>query len=541
MLLNNLSVKVKLFIIGSLGLLGALAVQGLLLHMERNHLIDSHKVELRHLTEVVTDILSVYQSQEATLGKEEAQKRAEAALKKLRYEGGEGYFWINDLQPKMIMHPTSPDLVGKDLSDFKDVNGRYIFKEIVQIVENKGAGYLEYHWKQPGGKENADKISYVSEFKPWHWIIGTGTYLDDVDKRFWQGVEASLIPLLVIYSIIGILVQLISVSIKRPLSSLVKEFNQVAEGDLSNPMKLQNRGDEFGLLSQAAAAMIENFRRFISLNHEGANNLEMTEQALSESSSVTVAGMQQQHVETDTLATAIEEMAATVAELARNASETSELTDNAQRQIKAGEQQMDRTRVLANQVAKDIENASQVVTKLERDVKEIDSILSVIRNISEQTNLLALNAAIEAARAGESGRGFAVVADEVRGLAKRTHDCTEEIQTLTERLDSESNEAVAAMQAGQENVRDSVNMAEEASKEMKLIAQQVDEINERNTQIAAAVEEQGAVAQDISKNILNIREISEHTVSTTSVLGENSDKLKTLTAQTRQLLSSFKL
>jgi methyl-accepting chemotaxis protein len=325
MLLNNLSVKVKLFIIGSLGLLGALAVQGLLLHMERNHLIDSHKVELRHLTEVVTDILSVYQSQEATLGKQEAQKRAEAALEKLRYEGGEGYFWINDFQPKMIMHPTSPDLVGKDLSDFKDVNGRYIFKEIVQIVENKGAGYLEYHWKQPGGKENADKISYVSEFKPWHWIIGTGTYLDDVDKRFWQGVEASLIPLLVIYSIIGILVQLISVSIKRPLSSLVKEFNQVAEGDLSNPMKLQNRGDEFGLLSQAAAAMIENFRRFISLNHEGANNLEMTEQALSESSSVTVAGMQQQHVETDTLATAIEEMAATVAELARNASETSEL------------------------------------------------------------------------------------------------------------------------------------------------------------------------------------------------------------------------
>ena len=192
-------------------------------------------------------------------------------------------------------------------------------------------------------------------------------------------------------------------------------------------------------------------------------------------------------------------------------------------------------------MAADVEKASDVIHKLEKDSDQIGTVLEVIKGIAEQTNLLALNAAIEAARAGEQGRGFAVVADEVRSLASRTQESTEEIQQMIERLQKGSREAVSVMETGRTQVLSSVEQASKAGEALENITAAVDQIATMNHQIVDSVSQQGLVTEEINQNINNISQVADESANGTDQLSIASADLANLSNELQVLVNSFKV
>ena len=235
------------------------------------------------------------------------------------------------------------------------------------------------------------------------------------------------------------------------------------------------------------------------------------------------------------------EMNATVHDVAQNASSAADAARAADEAANEGRNVVQTTVQAIDRLASEVEQANGVIGKLKQESEQIGSVLDVIRNIADQTNLLALNAAIEAARAGEQGRGFAVVADEVRSLASRTQESTQEIQQMMERLQNGTGEAVRVMHSSQEKTRETVAKAQLAGTSLESIKASVSTIHAMNTQIASAAEEQGVVANEINRSVVNIADISKKTAQGSSNSAEASRTLATLGEEMHGLVKQFKL
>ena len=186
---DNLAIARKIWLLVGL-VMACMAGGGVLLLAKEKAAIEAEKrLATKHVVETAQGIVAHYAAleQAGRLDTAAAQAGAIAALRALRYEGQE-YFWINDMHPRMVMHPTKPELDGKDLTDNKDPEGKHLFVEFVDTVKRHGAGYVAYMWPKPGSDRPVPKVSYVSGFAPWGWVIGSGIYVDDVEAQFWGGV-----------------------------------------------------------------------------------------------------------------------------------------------------------------------------------------------------------------------------------------------------------------------------------------------------------------------------------------------------------------
>jgi len=510
--LNSLRTLHKLLLIIGLSVIGML-VLGVQAAGELGHnLLDDRQDKTRHLVESAYSIVAHFHRLEVAgqMSRPQAQQAAAAAIKALHY-GDNGYFWINDMHPTMVMHPTKPELDGKDMSDFVDPNGKHLFTAFVDTVKRNGGGFVDYMWSKPGHDRPVDKLSYVKGFKPWGWIIGSGIYVDDVKGILWNQAYELMFTGLVVLAIQLALSLLVVRAITTPLGRLHQLMSHVeSSGELGRRAKL-SQGDEIGLMSNAFDAMLDRLQGFvlevnqvITLLVQSADQLgAVTEQANHD--------VMVEQSETDQVAAAMNQMSATVQEVARSAAEAASAAQTADGEAVSGKQVVAATVEAIDALASEVNNAANVIQKLEQDSDNIGRVLDVIRGVAEQTNLLALNAAIEAARAGEQGRGFAVVADEVRTLAQRTQQSTEEIQQMIETLQLGARDAVEVMERGRERARTSVEHAARAGASLSAITEAEARINDMNTQIASAAEEQSAVAEEINRNVVAITHVAHST------------------------------
>lgn len=354
------------------------------------------------------------------------------------------------------------------------------------------------------------------------------------------GLSSSMLIFALLVS--GFAYLLLKIIVMCRLSALEHRFHDIAEGEGDLRQRIEVKGND------AVDRLSNNFNVFVSKIHETmkevtsfTGDIMSASEVLTSFSAESKQLTESQRQEISSSATAITEMTATVAEVARNATIAAESAQESDNEARAGKLVVMDTTESIEHLAKNIEGAASVINELEKESNNINVVIDVIKGIAEQTNLLALNAAIEAARAGEQGRGFAVVADEVRTLASRTQESTQEINDMIEKLQKQAGEAVKVMSSGNELVGASVEQAKKAAHSLDAITLAVGTITDMNTQIASATEEQNAVSNEINNNIVSISNSAEKSFDVSQQTAESSNNMTELAFKLTKIISKFKV
>jgi methyl-accepting chemotaxis protein len=493
----------RIYALIGLSIVGLLGIGVLDLRELASSLRQQKQIELQHLGELALGIVKEEHAaaQKGEIAVADAQKRAMARLAALRY-GNNDYFWVNDMQPRMIMHPIKPEMNGNDLTSFKDPNGKALFVDMVNVVKKDGAGFVPYEWPKPGFDRPQPKLSYVVGFAPWSWVIGTGVYIDDLSAQTWASTQRTLLAAGLVLLLTLAVSMLVARSITKPLQRVTVAMNDLAGGRLDVEVPGIGRRDEVGEMAAAVEVFKSNAvarqaleaeqresevrvaeRRKADMHKmaydfEGAigqivdtvssasSQLEVSAGTLSSTAEraeglaiAVAAASEDASTNVQSVAAATEEMASSVSEISRQVQQSARMASGA----------VDQARV-----------TTERVSELSKAATRIGDVVDLINTIAGQTNLLALNATIEAARAGEAGRGFAVVASEVKALAEQTAKATGEIGQQVAGIQAATQESVGAIRE---------------------ISGTIEKLSEVSSAIAAAVEEQGAATQEISRNV----------------------------------------
>lgn len=542
-MLRHYSISKRLWLILFTALAMLLAVGAFAIVQNYQSLLNGKKEQTQYLVQNSMGILASLHAQEQSgeLTREQAQQQARAFIKQLRY-ARDDYFFIHDLQPKMIMHPMTPSLDGQDLSGFTDPTGKAVFVEFAQLAQQQGAGFTQYLWPMPGAQEPVDKINYVELFKPWGWVLGTGVYLDDIQAEFRSSITQGVIFGTAVLITLVLLALLIIRSITQPLDEAVEALENIASGEGDLTLQLAERGnDELSALSKNFNLFNHKLRSIIEQLLSSATQLRQSADELGHTAHNTLDFSQSQLAETEQIATAINEVTYAVQDVAQHANEAAQAVSSANAQADTGQQSIQQSLKQTDHLSSSISQAVTVMHSLAEQSQQIEGVLEVIHSIAEQTNLLALNAAIEAARAGEQGRGFAVVADEVRSLAQRTQESTDEVQHMIDSLQSNSQAAVTAIQDSSQAAQQTVEQAQVAGENFLAITQALETLNELNTSIASSTLQQSHAAEEINQNVTRVAGLSQDTTGAAQNSTQASEELKALANNLGQLLRQFKI
>lgn len=346
----------------------------------------------------------------------EAKARAVELLKGLRYAQG-NYVWIQTLEPRMVSHPTKPELNGTGLGDIKDSRGKRLYVAFAEAAQKTEGGFVDYYFTKPGLGGDFPKVSFVKGFLPWGWVVGSGVYVDDVDRQVASARQRMLLVFLGV-SLAGFLLSLAVIrGIREPLSELQLALEQTAEGDLTHHLEISSQ-DELGRMAGSFNVMNGRLRELIGGVQDASEQIRISTEEIN------VGNMEVSH-RTEQQAVAVQGATDRMSDLAETARTGANQADRAGRTVAKAAAQTQ-----AGQAA--AERMGVAMTAIVKGSKRITEIIGLVDEIAFQTNLLALNAAVEAARAGEQGRGFAVVAAEVRNLAKRSAEAAREIKTLVQ-------------------------------------------------------------------------------------------------------------
>ncbi|TKC89582.1 hypothetical protein FAZ69_11695 [Trinickia terrae] len=515
--MNTMTLNRKLWLAVLLVWLGLLGV-GLWSAIEtRNTMLDDRKAALAGLGDAAQGVVKSYYalSQSGKMSEADAQREALARLAAMRYSGDGGYVFVSDSRPVVLMHPTQSDLVGKNMGDFKDPDGKLVFASILDATKATGHGFAQYQGRLLHSQERAPKITYATRFEPWDWTIATGVFIKDIDAAYYAML---LIHLGVVFAI-GIVITLAMLQIIRSVrKSLGGEPEQaaelaagIAEGDLTHAVVL--RTDDSASMMAAMHRMQTRLARTIGEIRQSSESIASATQQIASGNGDLSQRTEQQAASLQETAASMEELTATVKQNADNARQASGLANNASEIATKG-----------NEV---VHRVIGTMGEINDSSQKIADIIGVIEGIAFQTNILALNAAVEAARAGEEGRGFAVVAGEVRNLAQRSAGAAKEIKALIgDSVERVNNGTALVSQAG-------TTMAE--------ILQAVRRVTDIMGEIAAASEEQASGITQVGRAVTQMDEVTQQNAALVEQAAAAAASLQDQAARLRDSIAAFRV
>ena len=542
-LLRNIRISQRIWLILIIALVSTLTAEGLSLSHLHKEIRQAEITKATHLVEVAHDLMAFYHQKELNgeLTGEQARQQALAALAAVRYSGNE-YYWVNDMNNIMIMHPLAPQTVGTDLTTMRNTEGVNVISEMVQLARSKGTASFEYSWPKPGEEDGSAKIAAFKHFKPWDYMIGTGIYVDAMQAKCRTAVISSVILSAVVVLAMFLLLFIIGRSISQPLDKIVNAMRDVASGEADLTRRLDdNAKDELSQIAHYFNRFNRNLSEIIQQLGDSARQLISSSHQLDQISNNSLRDMTRQSERMELMATAINEITYGVQDVAQNANAAAEEVEKANQGADNGRAQVERTIGEINQLSSSVSTAVEHMETLSSDAQEITSVLDVIRNIAEQTNLLALNAAIEAARAGEMGRGFAVVADEVRNLAQRTQQSTEEIHNMISKLQTNTQTVVSVINESSRHSQASVEQVNEAGAALEQIAQSMQQLVALNASIASATTQQSTVVEDVNRNVTEAAELARETTDGARETAQAGQHLASLGRQIDELIKRFRV
>lgn len=517
-------VATKLITIGVVPILLFLALQAFyMLPLLRSRIYEEKENQTREMVNSALGIVEYYYTRfrDGELSNEEAQGRAQDAIRSMTFgPNRQDYFWINDFDHIILVQPASPHLEGTDMSSARDPEGVYIIREFVTISREQGAGYVPYVWDYYGDENRQEpKLSYVTSFDPWEWVIGTGVYINDVNEI----VASTRNSLLLWTSFIILISALIIVYIIKPIIRNIKDstgfiVNFLARGDFSVdvPEYALELKDEYGDLARALMMTIENIREMVKDIHRSSHETSSISEELSSTTQETTSSIEEVEASVTDFSSVTEQLSQNSQSMADNAEEVNRLAHS-------GQEKMDESKTQMQEIIDSSREAGETIKGLARSSDEIHSIAEVISSVADQTNLLALNAAIEAARAGEHGQGFAVVAEEVRKLAEETKNSVSEIKEIISRLSQNTSSAVSVIDTNNEQISIGAETLQETGEffafivekvtavalEVQSVASASQELSASGEEISAVTQEQSASMEEISSTAENLSKMAE--------------------------------
>lgn len=398
---------------------------------------------------------------------QEIKQQALDSIASMRFGAEQNYFWVNDTQSNMIMHPIKPSLNGRHLADLKDPDGVRIFSEMVAIAKAEGKGFVQYRWEKPDGSGIKPKVSYVLYFEPWDWVLGAGVFTDDIESQVRQAQNTSheLIGQVVLYIVVIGIALII-------LLSLLMSF--VANREIAKPIE-----KTVSVVTDASDQV-----------NSAAEQIASTATSLAEGSTEQTSRIEQIAHELQSFTELNRENTLAIQEVGALANQASGATGEGQRNVDS-----------LNDAMRAINDSSEKISK----------IIQTIEEIAFQTNLLALNAAVEAARAGEHGLGFAVVADEVKNLAGRSSLAAKETTDIIR-------ESIDLIKSGTQQVN-------RTSQTFEGIASNVQKTSELMNRVTQSAQKQESGAASITDNVTELEKIAQNNAANSEETAAASEEL----------------
>ncbi|UTV26555.1 methyl-accepting chemotaxis protein [Photobacterium atrarenae] len=473
-------------------------------------------------------------------------------LTPLRFaENNAGYFFIYDHQGVTLVHPLTPEKHGQGMIGLKDSNGVAIIRELIQASQ-KGGGFVAYNYPKTSGGQPQPKLSFATSVNNGQWMIGTGLYVDDIDREvaiyrddaissMQSRFQIVLTTTLVLGVLFAMAILYFANRMARPVQNMARTLNEIAdgEGDLTRRLDIHGH-DEIAQLGDAFNRFVAKLQGIITQVSDATHHVSGAAGNIHAQTVRLTEQLHEHNNETEQVVTAITEMSSAASEVAMNANEVSNATSSASEESHIAQQRVDTSVVSITALVEEVDQAAQHIHSLNQQSQKIDNVLKVIGDIAEQTNLLALNAAIEAARAGEQGRGFAVVADEVRGLASRTQSSTQEIKEMLDELHALVSQAVSSMTHSQSTCSEAVDAANSITESLSTVTGAVEAINVMTSQIATAATEQSSVTDEINRNMVAIQDIVAELTESSRSSEQVVSELNHAGADLKKLVGQFK-